>query len=185
MKDWTTGRPGSIPAEAKNFSSSLSVQTSSETHPASYPVGTGGRFAGDKAQPGMTLTTNLRLVPRSIMSMSYISSPPWRMHDGSRTYLLLLSGCSFLRGLSTVDVIENVADVQLFCPCQHVGPFYSYIIVEQRGPTGGPRVTSSLRPLVSRHVKLFVNVLLFTTCSFIVFAQKDLKNIAVLSRLPL
>jgi hypothetical protein len=34
-------------AEAKDFSSSLCVQTSSEAHPASYPMGTGG-----KAQPG-------------------------------------------------------------------------------------------------------------------------------------
>jgi hypothetical protein len=32
------------PAEAKDFSSSLCVQTSSEPHPASYPVGTGSPF---------------------------------------------------------------------------------------------------------------------------------------------
>jgi hypothetical protein len=35
------------PKEAKHFSSSLCVQTSSEDHPASYPIGTGG-----KARPG-------------------------------------------------------------------------------------------------------------------------------------
>jgi hypothetical protein len=40
------------PAEAKNFSSSLCVQTSSEAHPTSYPVGTGGPFPGGNAQPG-------------------------------------------------------------------------------------------------------------------------------------
>jgi hypothetical protein len=28
------------------------VQTSSEVHPASYPMGTGGRFPGGKARPG-------------------------------------------------------------------------------------------------------------------------------------
>jgi hypothetical protein len=41
-----------IPVEAKNLSSSLCVQTSSEVHPASYPMGTGGRFPGGKARPG-------------------------------------------------------------------------------------------------------------------------------------
>jgi hypothetical protein len=39
--DWTTGIRS--PTEAKDFSSSLCVQTSSEAHLASYPVGTGGR----------------------------------------------------------------------------------------------------------------------------------------------
>jgi hypothetical protein len=41
------------PAEEKeDFSSSLCVQTSSEAHPASYPMGTGGPFSGAKARPG-------------------------------------------------------------------------------------------------------------------------------------
>jgi hypothetical protein len=35
--------------EAKDFSSSLCGDTSSEAHPASYPVGTGGPFPADKA----------------------------------------------------------------------------------------------------------------------------------------
>jgi hypothetical protein len=38
-------RVAQSPAEAKNFSSSLCVQTSSEAHPASYPTGTGGSFS--------------------------------------------------------------------------------------------------------------------------------------------
>jgi hypothetical protein len=37
---------------AGNFSSSPRVQTSSEAHPASYPVGTRGPFPGGKARPG-------------------------------------------------------------------------------------------------------------------------------------
>jgi hypothetical protein len=46
-----TGRPGFLsPAEAKKFSSSLCVQTSSEALSAAYPVGTGG-FSGGKARP--------------------------------------------------------------------------------------------------------------------------------------
>jgi hypothetical protein len=40
------------PAGAKNISSSLYVQTGSEVHPASSPMGTGGPFSGGKARPG-------------------------------------------------------------------------------------------------------------------------------------
>jgi hypothetical protein len=40
------------PAEEKDFSSSLVVQTSSGTRPASFTVGTGGPFPGVKARPG-------------------------------------------------------------------------------------------------------------------------------------
>jgi hypothetical protein len=40
------------PAGAKDFSSSLCVQTGSRAHPASCPVGTGGPFPGGKARPG-------------------------------------------------------------------------------------------------------------------------------------
>jgi hypothetical protein len=35
-----------------DFSSSLCVQTGSEAHPASYPMGTRGSFPGGKARPG-------------------------------------------------------------------------------------------------------------------------------------
>jgi hypothetical protein len=40
------------PAGAKDFSSSLCVQTGSGAHPASCTVGTGGPFPGGKARPG-------------------------------------------------------------------------------------------------------------------------------------
>jgi hypothetical protein len=40
------------PAGAKDFSSSLYVQTGSGAHPASCTVGTGGPFPGVKARPG-------------------------------------------------------------------------------------------------------------------------------------
>jgi hypothetical protein len=40
------------PAGAKDFSSSLCVQTGSGAHPASSPMGTGSPFPGDKARPG-------------------------------------------------------------------------------------------------------------------------------------
>jgi hypothetical protein len=40
------------PAEENDFSSILCVQTSSEAHPASCIMGTGGPFPGAKARPG-------------------------------------------------------------------------------------------------------------------------------------
>jgi hypothetical protein len=40
------------PAGAKDFSSSLCVQTGSGAHPASCTMGTGGPFSGGKARPG-------------------------------------------------------------------------------------------------------------------------------------
>jgi hypothetical protein len=43
------------PTGAEDFSSSPCVQTGSEAHPASYPVGTGGPFppgGGGKVRPG-------------------------------------------------------------------------------------------------------------------------------------
>jgi hypothetical protein len=39
------------PAGAKDFSSSLCVQTGSGVHPASCPMGTGGPFPGGKSRP--------------------------------------------------------------------------------------------------------------------------------------
>jgi hypothetical protein len=39
------------PTRAQDFSSSLCVQTGSGAHPASYPIGTGGRFPGGKVRP--------------------------------------------------------------------------------------------------------------------------------------
>jgi hypothetical protein len=64
--DWTTGVRS--PAEAKDFSSSLCVQTSFETHPASYPMGTGCPFLGVNGGRGVTLTTYSHPMPRSRMS---------------------------------------------------------------------------------------------------------------------
>jgi hypothetical protein len=40
------------PAGAKDFFSSLCVQTGSGAHPASCTMGTGGPFPGGKARPG-------------------------------------------------------------------------------------------------------------------------------------
>jgi hypothetical protein len=93
-----TGRPddqSSIPAEAKDFSSSLYVQTSSEAHPAFYPVGTEVLSPGVKRGRGVTLITHSDLVPRSRMSRSCASSPPCHLHDGSGTgfFLSIYKSC--------------------------------------------------------------------------------------------
>jgi hypothetical protein len=56
------------PAKAKDFSHNLCVQTGSEAHPASYTMGTGDPFPGEKRSQGVTLTTHPHLVPRSRMS---------------------------------------------------------------------------------------------------------------------
>jgi hypothetical protein len=62
---------------ARDFSCNLCVQTGSGAHPASCTKGTGGPFPGGKARPGVTLTTHPHLVPRSWMSRSYTSFPPY------------------------------------------------------------------------------------------------------------
>jgi hypothetical protein len=62
-------------AAAKNFSSSLCVQTGSGAHPASCTMGTGVLSSGVKTGRGVTLTTHPNLVSRSRRSRSYTSSP--------------------------------------------------------------------------------------------------------------
>jgi hypothetical protein len=63
LQERTTQVPS--PAEAKDVSSSLCVQTGSEAHPASGTMGTGGPFPGVKRGRGVTLNTLRHLVPRS------------------------------------------------------------------------------------------------------------------------
>jgi hypothetical protein len=65
--------------QAKDFSSSLCVQTGSGAHPASCTMGTGGSFPGGKARPGREADHSPHLEPRSWMSRSYTSSLPKRL----------------------------------------------------------------------------------------------------------
>jgi hypothetical protein len=51
------------PGGAKDFSSNLCVQTSSEAHPASCTVGPGGPFPEGKARPGRDADHSPHLVP--------------------------------------------------------------------------------------------------------------------------
>jgi hypothetical protein len=74
VSDYRLDDRGSIPGRGKQFSSILCVQNSSETHPASYPVGTTDHFLGIKRGRRVTLTTHPHLVPRSGITR-YTSSP--------------------------------------------------------------------------------------------------------------
>jgi hypothetical protein len=53
----------------------------------------------------------------------------------------------------------------------------------QRGTTGGQRATSGPRPLAIKPMKLFVNLLLVTMRSFILFVSNNRKKSRLLTRL--
>jgi hypothetical protein len=95
------------PSEAKDFPSSLYVQTSSEAHQASYPMGTGSPLPRVKRGQDVTLTTHPHLVPRPRMSRTNASCPQWRLHSGSGTALLYfhlhIQG-SLVRCVGTVNI---------------------------------------------------------------------------------
>jgi hypothetical protein len=58
-RDWMTGRSRFDPRQRqKEFFSSLCVQTGSGAHRASYSMGTGGPFPGEKRGRGVTLATH-------------------------------------------------------------------------------------------------------------------------------
>jgi hypothetical protein len=58
---------GSIPSREKEIFSSPCVQTGSGAHPASYPIGFGGPFPGDKTIGSVKLAT-YHLVQRPRMN---------------------------------------------------------------------------------------------------------------------
>jgi hypothetical protein len=71
------------PAEAKDFSSSLCVQSCSGAHPASCTMGTGGSFPGGNARPGRDADHSPPSSAEVENCRSYTSSPPqtspWRV----------------------------------------------------------------------------------------------------------
>jgi hypothetical protein len=81
---------GSIPDRAEDFSSSLCVQTGSEAHPASYPMGTGGPFPGGKARHGRAADHSppSGAEVKNEQELYLLSShmPPW--HVAGQLYLL-------------------------------------------------------------------------------------------------
>jgi hypothetical protein len=93
------------PAEARDFSSNLCVQTGSGAHPASCTMGTGGPSPGIKRGRGVTLITHPYLVPRLWMSRCYTSYPPLRLHTCvvGLLYLQPVSGPRFQTGIFRVQ----------------------------------------------------------------------------------
>jgi hypothetical protein len=93
-------------AEAKDFSSSLCVQTGSGVHPASCKMSTGSPFPGAKARPGRDADHSPHLVPRSKMNRSYTFSPPKRLR------FVLWDSFSF--ALSCDPILSAVVDLHFF-----------------------------------------------------------------------
>jgi hypothetical protein len=103
--DWTTGVRST--AEAKDFSYSLCVETSSDSHPAPYLVGTGGPFPGGKARAGRDADHSPHLVPRSRMSRSYTSSLLWRPHGlAGQLYIHLRISVYIILSYSTTALLR-------------------------------------------------------------------------------
>jgi hypothetical protein len=106
-------------AEAKDFSFSFCVHTGAEVHPASYPMGTVGPFPRVKRGRGVTLTTHPRLVPRSRMSRSYISSPPWLLHG--------VAGQLYFH--CTTIILHHHHHHHLFSETSKIWTFFSHILI--------------------------------------------------------
>jgi hypothetical protein len=71
-----TGRPGFGTRQRQRIFPLASVQISSETHPASYPLSTGGLLTGAKAWPGRDTDNSPHLLPSSSTSRIYIFPIP-------------------------------------------------------------------------------------------------------------
>jgi hypothetical protein len=87
-------------AGAGIFSPLHRVQTDTEIYPASYPVGAGSSFPGDKAAGVVKLTTRLCLLPKVKNAWSYTSIPSfifmaWYLvkHRNNFTFYLYHNWC--------------------------------------------------------------------------------------------
>jgi hypothetical protein len=105
------------PAEAKDSCCSLCVQTSSEAHPASCPMGNGGPFPGGKARPGRDANHSPHLVLRSRMSRSCTSPPHCRLHGGSGSFTFTFA---FLVSNSTINTLFHFMRVHLSYTSLHL-----------------------------------------------------------------
>jgi hypothetical protein len=82
------------PAEVKDFSSNLCVQTGSGAHPASCTMGTGGPFTGGKARPRRDadhlLPSSAEVVNEEELYFLSPQAPPWRV-AGLLYFTIILS----------------------------------------------------------------------------------------------
>jgi hypothetical protein len=91
------------PAEAKDFSSNLCVQTGSEA----YPMSTGVLSPGVKRGQGVMLTIHPHLEPRSWMNRSYTPLPPSASMACSGTALLFTFTLLCRKGGFLVPLLEE------------------------------------------------------------------------------
>jgi hypothetical protein len=104
-----TGRPGFDPRQRQRiFFCSLCVQTSSESHPVSYPVGTGSPFPEGKAQPGSDPDHSPPSSAEVKNVQELYSSSPWRLHGDSGTPLLFYFTV-YLNKISGYELKNSVA----------------------------------------------------------------------------
>jgi hypothetical protein len=98
---------------------SLCVQSSSEAHPASYPVGTGGPFPGVKSGRAWRspLTTSNAEVKNEYKL--YTSSPPWHLH-GVAGQICLLPFYFWL--LTSCGHLHRYQHLRITC-CLHLQPW--------------------------------------------------------------
>jgi hypothetical protein len=71
------------PAEAKDFSSGLCLQTISGAYPAFCPMGTGGPFPVNKARPGRDAdhspSSSIEVKKEQELDLLSPQAPPWRV----------------------------------------------------------------------------------------------------------
>jgi hypothetical protein len=79
--DWTI--EVRFPVGAQDFSSSLCVQTGSEAHLASCPMGTGGPYPRGKVWPGCDadhpLPCSAEVMDELKLYLLSLQAPPWRV----------------------------------------------------------------------------------------------------------
>jgi hypothetical protein len=85
VSDYRQDERGSIPGRGKIFFSILSVQTSSGSHPASYPMGIVGK---SRSGPDANYSPPSSAKVKNEYQL-HSSPPPWRLHGGNGTALLL------------------------------------------------------------------------------------------------
>jgi hypothetical protein len=114
------------PAESKDFSSNLCVLTSSEAHPASCIMDTGGLFPGGKARLGRDTDHSPHLVPDQGRVRAIPPLPPWSCMTVAVQLLTYIStsskswlaGYLLLRDFGPCGILINVCVVSVILPRQ-------------------------------------------------------------------
>jgi hypothetical protein len=95
------------PAEAKDFSSILRVQTGSGAHPASCTMGTGRHFSGGKAKLGRDADhsppSSAEVVNEQELYLLSPKAPPWRV-EGLLYFIKINHEVVYVFILTTVPV---------------------------------------------------------------------------------